>query len=65
MSQNFGAPVIVQPQFLDKFCCPICSVWEHENGMESRVIHTIMAVLFGWIYTLCCWKAPSYSKSFV
>ncbi len=55
----------VQPEFLDKCCCPACSVWLHEEGKESRFTHTVIAICCGWIYTLFCWPAVKYNKTFI
>jgi len=58
----------VQAQCLDKtLCCP-CSVWIHEEGMDTRVAHSVIAcVLLGFapLYTLFCWDAPVYNKRFI
>ena len=64
MSQH-GEPFDVSPQFLDKCCCPVCSVWIHEDGKESRFTHTAIAFCCGWLYTLFCWPAIKYRKTFV
>jgi hypothetical protein len=56
MSHNVGVPqhtgdqegeFLVQAQLLEKCCCSIPVVWLHEEGLDSRCMHTALACI-GW-----------------
>jgi len=74
MSHNVGVPqqtgdqhgtFVVTAQLLEKCCCSLPVVWIHEEGLDSRNLHTCFACIADFWYTVFCWDAPSYNKTFI
>jgi len=60
-----GGEMIVTPSVICKICCPVPTVFIHENGLPSQILNAVIAYFLGCLFTMLCWKAPTYKKSFV